>query len=59
MSKIVVVVGGGLAGTAAAHWLVKKGYIVTIIEKQDHLGGRILSELVDGAAERIDSQLSD
>ena len=53
MSKIkkhIVVVGGGLSGTAAAHRLNQYGYDVTIIEKMDRLGGRIHSHLVDGAA---------
>lgn len=50
MKKHVVVIGGGLAGTAAAQALVGRGYEVTIVEKNDRLGGRIRSELVDGAA---------
>lgn len=50
MRKQIVVIGGGLAGTSAAHSLVERGYDVTIIEKNDRLGGRIHSHLVDGAA---------
>ncbi len=50
MSKKIVVIGGGLAGTAAAHALVGRGYDVAIIEQKDRVGGRIYSELVDGAA---------
>lgn len=46
----IIVIGGGLAGTSAAHSLVERGYSVTIIEKNDRLGGRIHSHLVDGAA---------
>lgn len=46
----IIVIGGGLAGTSAAHSLVERGYDVTIIEKNDRLGGRIHSHLVDGAA---------
>lgn len=50
MSKRIVVIGGGLAGSAAAHVLVERGYDVAIIERWDYIGGRIHSELVDGAA---------
>ena len=39
-----------MAGTAAAQWLVGHGYRVTIIEQNDRLGGRVRSELVQGAA---------
>jgi len=48
--KHVVVIGGGIAGTAAAHWLVKHGYRVTIVEQNDYLGGRIHTQLVRGTA---------
>jgi oxygen-dependent protoporphyrinogen oxidase len=50
MTKHVVVIGGGLAGTSAAHWLVAQGYRVTIIEQHERLGGRIHSHVVHGAA---------
>jgi phytoene desaturase len=39
MAKAIVV-GGGLGGMAAALRLRKRGYDVTIIDKQDKLGGR-------------------
>lgn len=48
--KHIIVIGGGLAGTSAAHSLIKRGYAVTIIEKNDRLGGRIHSQIVDGVA---------
>ncbi|GHV28344.1 hypothetical protein AGMMS4952_11750 [Spirochaetia bacterium] len=35
----VAIVGGGLRGLAAANGLVRKGYLVTILEASDHLGG--------------------
>ncbi len=43
MKKHIIVIGGGMAGTAAAYSLKKKGYNVTILEKNDRLGGRIHS----------------
>jgi protoporphyrinogen/coproporphyrinogen III oxidase len=50
MKKHIIVIGGGIAGTAAAYNLNKKGYIVTILEKNDRLGGRIHSVSVNGVA---------
>ncbi|MFO0894455.1 MAG: phytoene desaturase family protein [Phycisphaerales bacterium] len=42
----VVVVGGGLAGLAAAVELQRRGWRVTLVERQTHLGGKmnVLSE---------------
>jgi oxygen-dependent protoporphyrinogen oxidase len=48
MKKHIVVIGGGMAGTAAAYHLRKKGYSVTILEKNNRLGGRIHSLLMGG-----------
>lgn len=39
----IVVIGGGMAGTAAANTLIKLGHKVSIVEKSYHLGGRICS----------------
>ena len=39
----VVVIGGGFAGLSSACYLAKGGYDVTIIEKNDSLGGRCRS----------------
>jgi monoamine oxidase len=39
-----VVIGGGLAGLAAAHHLSKEGWGVDVLEAQDRLGGRVLSQ---------------
>lgn len=50
MSKKIVIIGGGVAGTAAAHALTQRGYSVTIIEQRDYIGGRVHSHIVDGAA---------
>lgn len=48
--KRIVVIGGGMAGTSAAHALVKRGYTVTILEKNEYVGGRIRTYVVDGNA---------
>lgn len=46
----IVVIGGGMAGSAAAHTLKNAGFSVTILEKEDRLGGRMRSEVVDGVS---------
>ncbi len=48
MKKHIIVIGGGIAGTAAAHSLIERDYEVTIIEKNDYLGGRVRSRRVNG-----------
>jgi squalene-associated FAD-dependent desaturase len=40
MAESVAIVGGGLAGLAAATALAKEGFRVTILESRDRLGGR-------------------
>ena len=39
--KSVTVIGGGISGLSAAAVLAKEGYPVTLLEKNDHLGGRM------------------
>jgi len=39
--KSVAIIGGGVAGLEAAGKLSKQGFAVTIIERDEHLGGRL------------------
>lgn len=48
MGKPVVIVGGGLAGLAAAIYLARGGRTVTVFEKRRHLGGRAVTTLRHG-----------
>lgn len=48
VNKNVVVVGGGLAGLAAAIYLARGGRTVTLFEKRRHLGGRAVTTLRHG-----------
>lgn len=52
-----LVVGGSLAGMAAAGRLAKLGYAVTLIEREDGLGGRYrgTDAVVDGQQTRVDA----
>ncbi|MFD3511554.1 protoporphyrinogen oxidase [Streptomyces sp. NPDC058657] len=45
----VVVIGGGIAGLAAAHRLVGSGVSVTVLEATDRLGGKLLAGEIAGA----------
>lgn len=45
---LIVVVGGGIAGLAAAHRLTRAGARVTLLEADSRLGGKIRTEHVDG-----------
>ncbi|WP_010148405.1 FAD-dependent oxidoreductase [Serinicoccus profundi] len=46
--RSAVVVGGGIAGIAAATVLAERGVDVTLVEAHDQLGGRVRSWPVDG-----------
>ncbi|WP_328501218.1 protoporphyrinogen oxidase [Streptomyces sp. NBC_00457] len=48
----VVVIGGGVAGLAAAHRLVRGGARVTVLEASDRVGGKLLPGEIAGA--RVD-----
>jgi len=41
MTRVAIVVGGGIAGIQAATDLAVQGYPVTLVEKSDRLGGRL------------------
>lgn len=45
----VTVVGAGVAGLACARELVDAGFIVTMLEARDRIGGRVWTERIDGA----------
>ena len=46
--KHIAVVGGGLAGLAAAKVLADGGASLEVIESSDRLGGRVASDVIDG-----------
>ena len=46
--KTAIVVGTGLSGLSCAIELEKNGYQVQIVEKENHPGGRVHSDIVDG-----------
>ena len=48
MNKKIVVIGAGISGLTTAYLLSKKGFDVTIIEKNDAVGGSIESVIENG-----------
>ncbi|QIQ02074.1 protoporphyrinogen oxidase [Streptomyces liangshanensis] len=46
----VVVIGGGIAGLAAAHRLLGAGVAVTLLEGSGRLGGKLLTGEIEGVA---------
>jgi phytoene dehydrogenase-like protein len=48
MSVEVVVVGAGLAGVRCAVRLLELGHQVTVLEREDAVGGRVRTDVVDG-----------
>ena len=48
MSKNIIVIGSGFSGLSSACYLAKSGYSVTVIEKNNELGGRARTWIKDG-----------
>lgn len=48
MNSRIVVVGAGISGLTAAHYLNKSGYEVVVLEAQDTPGGRMRQVEIDG-----------
>ena len=44
----VIIIGAGISGLAAAHWINKAGYSVRILEKADRAGGSVQTDNQDG-----------
>lgn len=45
--KELVILGGGLAALSTAYFAKKKGFVSTILEKSDRLGGLLRTEKID------------
>ncbi len=48
MNKDIVIIGAGLTGLAIAHYLIKVGFSVAVIEKENRTGGVINSHHEEG-----------
>ncbi len=46
--KTIAVIGAGIAGLTCAYELQKKGYLVTVYEKENYVGGRMSTRTKDG-----------
>jgi oxygen-dependent protoporphyrinogen oxidase len=49
-SAQTIVVGAGIAGLTAAHFLTKAGVRVKVLEASGHVGGRMITDAIDGFA---------
>ena len=47
-NRSIIIIGAGIGGLATALRLAKKGYKVTILEKNEQLGGRLNQLKKDG-----------
>ncbi|MGZ0712934.1 flavin monoamine oxidase family protein (plasmid) [Coraliomargarita sp. W4R53] len=56
ITRDVVIVGAGAAGTTAANELKKAGLSVAVLEARDRVGGRLWTDVVDGAMLEIGGQ---
>jgi oxygen-dependent protoporphyrinogen oxidase len=48
MKKSIVVVGAGIAGLIAAYILKKEGHDPIILEKSERIGGRMITDVING-----------
>ena len=46
--KNIYIIGAGVSGLIAAQNLEQKGYVPTILEATDYIGGRVRTEIIDG-----------
>lgn len=56
ITRDVVIVGAGAAGTTAANELRKAGLSVVVLEARDRVGGRLWTDTVDGAMLELGGQ---
>ncbi len=56
ITRDVVIVGAGAAGLTAANELKKAGLSVAVLEARDRVGGRVWTDVVDGAMLEIGGQ---
>ena len=56
ITRDVVIVGAGAAGLTAANDLRKAGLSVAVLEARDRVGGRLWTDVIDGAMLEIGGQ---
>ncbi|WP_430592057.1 flavin monoamine oxidase family protein [Humidisolicoccus flavus] len=56
ISKDVVVIGAGVAGLTAATRLRREGFTVAVLEARERVGGRLWTDIIDGAMLEIGGQ---
>lgn len=56
ISRDVVIVGAGAAGLTAANELRKAGLSVAVVEARDRVGGRLWTDVIDGAMLELGGQ---
>uniref|UniRef100_UPI00047589E3 FAD-dependent oxidoreductase n=1 Tax=Microbacterium sp. B19 TaxID=96765 RepID=UPI00047589E3 len=56
ITRDVVVIGAGAAGLTAANDLRKAGLSVVVLEARDRVGGRLWTDVIDGAMLELGGQ---